>query len=93
MRIEVTQQDIDMAARYRSRQDKFWPSNAYCPIACALKRSLVVNYAWVSIDYATCKGNRYWMPPAAEEFINTWDDYCAVKPFSFEAAEIEMVSA
>ena len=82
-----------MASRFRSRSDKFWPSNAYCPIACALKRTLTVNYAWVSIDYATCKGNRYWLPPAATTFISTWDDFCEVKPFSFEAKKIEMVSA
>lgn len=92
LKIDVTQADIDMASRFRNNGN-YWPSNAYYPIACALKRSLVANYAWVSIDYATCKGNRYWMPAAAEEFINTWDDFCDVKPFSFEAKEVDMVSA
>lgn len=87
MKVEVTQQDIDIANRMRANGN-FWPSNGYCPIAQALKRSHSICYAWVSIDYFTCNGKKYWTPPDAENFINTWDDFCEVRPISFEAKEV-----
>lgn len=89
MIIEVTKEDIDVANRMRA-SGKFWPSNGYCPIARAIKRTHSISYAWVSLDLISFNGKRYWLPPEAETFISTWDDFCEVKPFSFEAKEVEL---
>lgn len=87
MLVNVTQEDIDAANRMRAT-GKFWPSNNYCPISRAVKRAKSICYAWVTPDYFTCNGSKYWLPPEAMNFVDAWDDFCEVKPFSFEAAEV-----
>jgi hypothetical protein len=82
MKIKVTQKDIDKGIR---------SSYYYCPIAHAFKRAVKNNNeldCCVASSYIVYrpddKRNRYKLPKKARKFIEHFDNYRPVEPFSFE---------
>lgn len=77
MKIEVTQQDID-------RGDCGNPFN--CPIALAIKRVTGEDdRVYVFHEYVINLNRGYYkIPKAAQEFVKSFDNHEAVKPFSFK---------
>lgn len=73
--VRVTQDDIDRGVR---------GSTTDCPVARALCRAVPNAFIRVWKDVAFVRIHRVEIPPKVRRFIHDFDDYRAVKPFSFE---------
>lgn len=87
MKIKVTQKDIDKGIR---------SSHCYCPIAHAFNRAVKNNNECDSyvrtndiIYRPDDKRSRYKLPKEAQKFIEHFDNYRPVEPFSFEIKKVK----